>query len=49
MKKKALVVDDNANNLMLEKTFWRSPALKYLKRKMLPMELPLSGKKNRIS
>jgi len=39
--KKVLVVDDNASNLMLEKTFWMSLALKYLWLKMLPAELPL--------
>ena len=44
MKKKALVVDDNEKNLMLEKDLLKSPALNYLKLKMLPMGLPLPEK-----
>jgi hypothetical protein len=47
MQKKALVIDDNANNLMLEKDLLEVAGLKYLKLKMLPAELPLPGKKNR--
>lgn len=37
---RALVVDDNTENLLLEKSFWRMLALRYLKLRMLPMELP---------
>jgi hypothetical protein len=35
MKKKALIVYDNKNNLMLEKTFWKLLVLKFLNLKML--------------
>jgi len=46
--KKALVVDDNSNNLTLEKDLLEIAGFEVLYRRMLPTELPLPEKKNRI-